>query len=305
MTEINIQKSTLSIIFSEPATIFDLISNGIIITDENSYIIYTNPAFSKITGYSKTEVNGANPGMLHSGRHEREFYQDMWEKILNQGFWEGEIWNRRKSGQIFPEFLTITRINQPATNKFYYIGVFSDISFLKKDVAKKLHLAFYDPLTELPNRNLYLERVNHIIHGMKDDKQRSIVIFYMDLDHFKQVNDTYGHCTGDKLLKVVGERLAAMTRSGDTIARMGGDEFTAILTTMTDKTSAIGFANRIQKKIEEPYHIDGHLINISISIGISFYPADSKNVDTLLDDADQAMYAAKKIGSTVVCFDTL
>lgn len=283
--------------------IFDYINNGITITDKNSSILYTNPTFTAITGYSKKEAKGENPAILHSGRHDKKFFEHMWQDIVAHGFWEGEIWNRRKSGEIYPEYLTISKLPQTDEDDFLYIAVFSDISFLKKDITKKLHLAFYDPLSELPNRNLFLDRVNQGIENAKNEPDKTIAIFYMDLDKFKHVNDTYGHCVGDQLLKLVGQRLSSIVRAGDTIARVGGDEFTALLTTVVDKLSVSHFAKRILDSIEKPFMIDGHKIDISISIGISFYPKDSHTVDELLINADKAMYVAKKSGTKIVSYD--
>ena len=284
--------------------IFDYVSNGITITDKHSKIIYINPAFSKITGYTREEIIGKNPGALHSGRHGKPFYDDMWQQITSKGFWNGEIWNRRKSGEIYPEFLTISKIQQDNSNNFFYVGIFADISFLKKDIARKLHLAFYDPLTELPNRASYLDRINKAMERKEANLESTFVIFYMDLDKFKQVNDTYGHCIGDKLLKQVGHRLTSVIRSGDTIARMGGDEFAAILTTDIDKQAATALAKRILNQIETPFLIDNHTLNISISIGIVFYLYDaSNNLETLLSHADQAMYKAKKTGTKIEIYN--
>lgn len=279
--------------------VFDYIQNGITITDENSTILYTNPGFSRITGYTKEEAKGNNPGILHSGRHELEFFQKMWSDIKNKGFWEGEIWNRRKTGEVYPEYLTISKICHGDSDHYYYMAVFSDISYLEKDVEKKLYLAFYDPLTELPNRNLYMDRVNKTIELAKAESQKAVVIFYMDLDKFKQVNDTYGHFMGDQLLKAVGKRLKSITRAEDTIARIGGDEFAAILISDCKRDSVLEFAKRIVNDIEKPFLINDHEINVSISIGISFYPQDTDKVETLLSNADKAMYIAKKSKSQI------
>jgi len=276
MVEKDLHQHILINLEQEPI-IFDYINNGITITDKNSSIIYTNPTFTKITGYSKEEAKGENPGILHSGRHKHDFFKEMWQKIMTNGFWEGEIWNRRKSGEIYPEYLTVSKIPQGDPDDFLYIAVFSDISYLKKDISKKLHLAFYDPLSELPNRNLFLDRVHQSIEDTKNDSD-IIAVFYMDLDKFKAVNDTYGHCVGDQLLKVVGKRLAAAVKSGDTIARVGGDEFTALLTTVVDEASAFHFAQRILNSIEKPFVIDGHTIHISISIGMSFFPTPERSI---------------------------
>lgn len=299
MTQEKNLKNNLLIDLNSPSTIFNYINNGITVTDDNSTILYTNPAFTKITGYTAEEVKGKNPGMLHSGQHDKHFYEQMWQSIIDHGFWEGEIWNRRKTGEIFPEFLTISKVNQFSSDKPLYIAIFSDISFLKKDIEKKLHLAFYDPLTELPNRALYLDRVNKSVQQTNNSTEKNLAVFYMDLDKFKPVNDAYGHCVGDELLKMVGQRLAAITRAEDTIARIGGDEFAVILTFHGDKKFVSDFSKRIINSIEEPFLIDGNTINISISIGISFYPYDTDNIDTLLINADKAMYVAKKKGSKI------
>lgn len=305
MTQDNNSKKFIFIDLKKTPIIFDYISNGVTITDMKSTILYTNPAFTRITGYSQEEAKGDNPGMLHSGRHDKKFYENMWEQIINQGFWEGEIWNRRKSGEIYPEYLTISKIPQKDENDFLYIAIFSDISFLKEDIDKKLHLAFFDPLTELPNRNLYLDRVRQSAENTRRTGGKSIAVFYMDLDKFKSVNDTYGHFVGDELLNFVGMRLSSIVRKGDTIARIGGDEFTVILTNIHDKQSASHFAERIIEAIEKPFIIEGHKIEISISIGISFYPDDTDNIDVLLTNADEAMYKAKKTGVKIMTHDEM
>ncbi|KTD05356.1 GGDEF domain-containing protein [Fluoribacter gormanii] len=274
----------------EEKRIFDLVKNGMTITDANSTIIYVNPAFTTITGYNKSEAIGNNPGMLHSGYHGKDFYEQMWADITNKGAWEGEIWNRRKSGQIYPAYLTISKIHFANSDQLFYLAIFSDITFLKSDIKNKYHLAFYDPLTELPNRNLFRERVNKISDNKFDEKT---ALLFMDLNKFKYVNDTFGHCVGDKLLKLVGRRFATITRKDDTIARVGGDEFVAIVTINEDSWLE-NYANRIVYAVEQPFVIDGNKINVSISIGISIYPKDTDNVDQLIEYADKAMYYAKK-----------
>lgn len=284
--------------------IFNHMNNGILITNKHSSIFYVNPAFSKITGYSREESIGRNPGMLHSGRHDVQFYKEMWNSIEGNGFWEGEIWNRRKSGEIYAELLTISTITSKSTpENFFYIAAFSDISFLKKGTDRNMHLAFYDPLTELPNRNSYLEQVNRVFSTVMNNPKKMIAVMYMDLNKFKQVNDTYGHCAGDDLLKMVGERLSATTRTTDFIARIGGDEFTAIISGDANRLSVSKFAERIIESIEKPFLIQGHDIQISISIGISFFPKNANTIDELLSKADKAMYQAKKSGVRLVYYD--
>lgn len=304
MNKVNELHKNILINLEQLGTIFDHISNGITITDKNSVILYTNPGFTRITGYSKEEAKGENPGILHSGQHNKDFYAAMWQKVISDGFWEGEIWNRRKSGEVYPEYLTISKLSLNKSEEFCYVAIFSDISYLEKDVEKKSHLAFYDPLTELPNRNLYLSRFNQLLNDVNYKNDRIITVFYMDLNKFKQVNDTYGHLIGDKLLHLVGQRFKKTLRSGDTIARIGGDEFTAVLTTIADKITAKNFASRILESMEKTFMIENHQINISISIGICFYPQDGVQIDMLLNNADKAMYRAKKSGSHIEFYET-
>lgn len=289
----------LSLTPNNPNNIFDRIQNGILITNCQSQVVYTNPAFSRMTGYSAEELLGQNPGMLHSGRHDKEFYEDMWKNIKDKGYWEGEIWNRKKTGEIFPEYLTISSLIGVDEYICNYIAISSDISYLKKDIAKKMKLAFYDPLTELPNRSLYHDRVNQAINRGKADATLKHAILFMDLDKFKQVNDTYGHLVGDHLLKLVAERLSSIIRTGDTIARVGGDEFTAILNGISSKSDVDHTAKRMVDAIEKPFVVDGHKVQVAISIGICFYPIDGHQVDDLLAAADKAMYKAKKEQSKI------
>lgn len=289
----------LAISGSERSNIFEYIENGILITDCDSKIVYANPAFSRICGYSNEELLGRNPGMLHSGRHDKKFYEAMWNSLKEKGYWEGEIWNRRKSGEIFPVYLTISSLIGVDNYECNYIAIISDISYLKKDVYKKLKLAMYDPLTELPNRTLYRDRVSHALKHAKTNPDIKHAILFMDLDKFKQVNDTYGHLVGDTLLKLVAERLSSVMRAGDTIARVGGDEFTAIFNNITNQSDIKQLTHRIVETIEKPFIIDGHKIEVSISIGVCIYPADGHLVDDLLAGADKAMYKAKRDKSKV------
>lgn len=291
----NLNKNTMNsflIDFKEEKRIFDLVKNGMSITDVSSTIVYVNPAFTTITGYDKSEAIGNNPGILHSGYHSKDFYEQMWADITNKGAWEGEIWNRRKSGQIYPEYLTISKIHLANSEQLFYLAIFSDITYLKGDIKNKYHLAFYDPLTELPNRNLFQERVSKIPN---DKVGKKTALLFMDLNKFKSVNDTYGHCVGDNLLKLVGHQLASVTRKEDIIARVGGDEFVAIIT-LNDESWLESFANRIVHAVEQPFVIDGNKIDVSISIGISIYPKDTDNIEQLVQYADRAMYHAKRHG---------
>ena len=187
--------------------------------------------------------------------------------------------------------MTISKVHLANSEQLFYLAIFSDITYLKGDIKNKYHLAFYDPLTELPNRNLFLERVHMIPDNKLDEKT---ALLFMDLNKFKQVNDTFGHCVGDKLLKLVGSRLVTITRKEDTLARVGGDEFVAIIALNNEESWLKNYANRIVHAVEQPFVIDENKINISISIGISIYPKDTDNIDQLIEDADKAMYHAKR-----------
>lgn len=276
-----------------PNNVFEYIQNGILVTDRNSRIVYVNPAFTRISGYSSKEILGSKPGMLHSGRHDKAFYESMWASIQKKGFWEGEVWNRRKSGVIYPEFLTISSLSDLTGHISYYVGVFSDIYDLKIEMYKKLKLAFYDPLTELPNRILYHDRLENTLKDSGKEPRPCHAIFFMDLDKFKAVNDTFGHLAGDKLLREVGQRLSTVIRAGDTVARVGGDEFTAMLNNVKDKAYVEEVAKRMVDAVEKPFKIDGVEVKPDISIGISLYPYDATGTDELISLADKAMYNAK------------
>lgn len=303
MSENNLIYVRLTFSSNEPNNVFEHIENSVLVTNCESEIIYSNPAFTRSTGYTAEEVLGRNPDFLHSGRHEQQFFDDMWACIKKQGYWEGEIWNRKKSGEIFPEFLTISSLINEEKNLCNYVAIFSDITHLKQDMYKKLKHALYDPLTELPNRTLYHDRMQTALHSGKMDPTLKHAILFMDLDKFKQVNDTYGHLTGDRVLKLVGERLSSVLRFGDTVARIGGDEFTAILYGIKDKSDVDQLAKRMVEAIEKPFMVDGHEIHISISIGVSLYPADAHQIEDLLARADKAMYNAKKNQNKVQFFE--
>ncbi|MCF6766720.1 sensor domain-containing diguanylate cyclase [Thiotrichales bacterium 19S3-7] len=245
--------------------LFDRVKNGITLTDENSKILYVNPAFSEITGYSKDDVIGGNPGILRSGYHDEAFYKKMWENIDNFGFWEGEIWNRQKSGKLYPSLLTITKLKNSDKKVSNYLAVFSDISFLEADNTEKINLAFYDPLTKLPNRLALEDQFNKTISAHKrkyynklvelQNKDKILILFF-DLNKFKQVNDTYGHVVGDKLLKNVASRLQSVMRSTDIIARFGGDEFVGIIPGITTAFEIKEYCSRILEAFVAPFKID-------------------------------------------------
>lgn len=273
----------------------DAALEGVMITNHESMICYVNRAFFDTTGYHKEEVIGKSPKLLRSGKHNNEFYRAMWRELANTGKWQGEIWNRRASGEIFPEWLNISTIYDDWQRPLYYVGVFSDIT-REETVRRRLHqLAYYDGVTHLPNRHLFLDRLKQQI--MQSRRSAApFALLVMDLDRFKTINDSMGHTTGDLLLLKVSERLSQLLRENDTIARMGGDEFMAILP-MVDTVHGAGLvAEKILESMAEPFDLDSRRYHISISIGISLYPDDGLDEESLIKHADIAMYKAKDSG---------
>lgn len=287
----------------EPDNIFENIQNGVCLTDKDSKIIYANPAYSRITGYEPKELIGANPGILHSGHHKAHFYEEMWKSIHEEGHWEGEIWNRRKEGEVYPSFLTISRITGDNPDDIFYMGISSDISFCREDDYRKLHFfAYYDPVTGLPNRTLFSEQLRHNVSLVESLPDSFFALLFLDLDKFKQVNDQFGHLAGDQLLVEVGRRLSGSIRTSDTVARLGGDEFVIILNGIKDKDTVIELTQRFISDIEKPFKIDGHEMSISVSIGVCFYPGSASTQEDLLRHADEAMYAAKRSDAKFVLY---
>lgn len=278
--------------------IFDDISNGVSITDENSIFIYANPAFTEITGYALHEIIGENPGILHSGKHGHKYYQTMWEAINAVGRWQNQIWNRRKSGEIYPELLTITRVLNN-TNKIYYVAIFTDISILEQKNKKQINLAFRDPLTSLCNRGLLEEKFNDYVNKYKRSQHKKIpayhemAVLFMDLNQFKSINDRYGHFAGDKILIFVAKALTRSARSVDTIARYGGDEFVVLLSNIKSKNDVIAFSQRLENNLKAGKQIKNIQIIPTVSIGVSFYPTTQTNYEQLIQQADEAMYYGK------------
>ena len=274
--------------------VFENSMDGIIITDAERNIISVNPGFTEITGYSTKEVLGKNPRMLSSGQQSQQFYQAMWASLNTTGSWRGEIRNRRKNGEFYPEWLTISRVLDEAGRVSNYIGVFTDISERKSAEARIQHLAYFDALTDLPNRILLRDRLEQAIIKAQRANEKVTVLF-LDLDRFKVINDTLGHAVGDELLKIVAQRLLGCVREQDTVARQGGDEFLAILPD-TDAEGAALVAQKIIAALANPCVIDGHEMYATPSIGISLYPDNATNLDELVKLADVAMYQAKDRG---------
>lgn len=284
------------------ASVFDATSEGIMVTDANLRIIMVNQSFGRTTGYTEDEVIGNSPQLLKSGRHDTGFYQEMWHTLRESGSWEGEIWNRRKNGEIYPEWLHINAIGDDEGMVRYYAGVFSDITQHQDLRAKLLHLAYYDVLTGLPNRQLFLDRLSHTIAQSKRSEEHFSILF-IDLDRFKDINDTLGHSFGDKFLAAVGQRLRDAVRESDTVARLGGDEFTVILQDTYQVADIAAAAEKILTSLaSSPLCIDGRELFISASIGVSRYPDDGMDADTLLMNADAAMFRVKEQGKGTVRF---
>ena len=271
---------------------------GISITDANGDILTVNSSFTTITGYALDEVVGRNPRLLSSGRQTREFYDDMWHSIDESGKWQGEIWNIRKNGEIYPQWLTISRVCDDHGNVTNYVGVFSDISERKSAEERILHQVYYDQLTDLPNRVLFTDRLNQVMGMAKRRQDHHFAVMFLDLDRFKLINDSMGHDAGDQLLQQAAHRLRGAVRESDTVARMGGDEFTIVLSEIASPQHASSVAQKILDAFHPPFRLNGEDVYVSVSIGISVYPDDGNNIEILLKNADMAMYRAKSAGGS-------
>ncbi len=294
LTEIH-QRKLLEADLRLSASIFAHLSSGLIITDAHGIIQSVNPAFSHITGYPADEVLGKSPKMLQSGRQTDEFYTEMWTSLKNKGYWQGELWNRRKNGEIYPQFQIMTAIRDENNRMTQFASIFTDITERKRHEELIHYQAYHDILTGLPNRSLFYDRLNHCVLQAKRHNTIFAVLF-LDLDRFKSINDTFGHDVGDALLKEVAQRLQKVIRESDTVSRFAGDEFTIILPEIGDMYNALQVAQKILDSFEPPVVIGECVLTISSSIGISLYPIHGEDADILLKHADQAMYRAKQNG---------
>lgn len=273
---------------------------GIVVTDAHSNIIMVNPAFTAYTGYDQDEVIGKTPQILSSGRHDRAFYEQMWRTINTEGQWQGEIWNRRKNGELYLEWLHISAIKNAAGEVVNYMAVFTDITERKRTEGRMRFLSYHDQLTGLPNRTLFADRMQQGLASAKR-KGHELALLFIDLDGFKQVNDSLGHDIGDALLMAVAARLRGCVRNMDTVARMGGDEFVIVLPEVGGPEDASKVAGKVLAMIDLPIDIAGKEVSVGASIGISLFPQDGKETDTLLRQADAAMYQAKFVGKDRYC----
>jgi diguanylate cyclase (GGDEF)-like protein/PAS domain S-box-containing protein len=270
----------------------DHTAEAVLITDAKTRIVYVNRSFTRVTGYTLNDVSGKTPHLLHSGRQTAAFYAHMWKCIDASGQWQGEIWNRRKSGEIYLEWLSITAVKGSTGKVENYLAIFSDITLRKQEEQELYDLATHDALTGLPNRFFFSERFRHAMVRAKR-ASHPVGLLYLDLDRFKPVNDALGHKCGDKLLQAVARRLKRSVREEDTIARLGGDEFAVILEHLSRPRDAAATATKILRALARPFLLEGHKARITASIGITVYPLDGDDVETLLKRADGAMYRAK------------
>ncbi|MBF0188497.1 MAG: diguanylate cyclase [Magnetococcales bacterium] len=267
-----------------------------IVNADDSIITDINPAFTQITGYPPEEAIGQKPSILKSGRHDAGFYQKMWTALINKDHWQGEVWNRRKSGELYPQWLSITAIRDERGQKTHYVGLFSDITNRKLAEQKLIHMAHHDLLTGLPNRLLLLDRL-HRAAANANRNNTTLALLYLDLDRFKPINDTHGHQAGDTVLRSVARRLCDVVRKSDTAARVGGDEFVVLLEDAGHRDDATQVAEKIIDSLSQPIVLEnGAECQIGTSIGISLFPNDALDPETLIQRADLAMYNTKESG---------
>lgn len=270
------------------------INEGVVITDANNCIVFVNKAFSAITGYALEEVRGKDPKFLKSGRQPASFYHGMWKELKEKGCWQGELWNRSKTGEVYSEWLSIVLLYAEDGSVQNHVAVITDVTARHKMEQTMLQYAYYDPLTELPNRRLLLDRLAHTLKIAKRRKESFAVLFF-DLDGFKKINDTLGHDAGDSLLVEVGQRLQKCFRESDTLARIAGDEFVGILVAV-DRQEAQRIGKRCLTILREPCTLAEGSIPIQASCGIAVYPEHADTPEGLMKKADEAMYQAKAKG---------
>ncbi|WP_236725652.1 putative bifunctional diguanylate cyclase/phosphodiesterase [Candidatus Reidiella endopervernicosa] len=272
-----------------------------IISDAKNRVEMVNEAYCNITGYSRSEIIGNSPGQMKSGVHDADFYNEMWRTISETGCWSGEIWDKRKNGEIFPKWLSIRAIKDRIGHVRHFVGIFTDISELKEKELHLERLAYFDLLTAVPNRLQFSERLKQEIQAASRGDHQLAVLF-IDLDRFKAVNDCYGHDIGDEVLKEAVSRMQSCVRDSDVLARLGGDEFTLLMTSGDAEQGAVSVADKIIDIISKPIVFDQHHIEIGVSVGISLFPRDGTNFEELMLNADRAMYHSKESGGGTITF---
>ncbi|MBK1672293.1 hypothetical protein CKO35_03055 [Ectothiorhodospira shaposhnikovii] len=275
--------------------VFQAAAEGIMVTDVHQCIVAVNPAFTEITGYSRDDAIGKTPSLLKSGQQDESFYKNLMSQLQSSGYWRGEIWNRRKDGSIYPEWLTISAVRDDQGLITHYVGVFSDISQIKEAQRQLEFMAHFDPLTGLANRALFKDRLTHSLRRIQRHGS-SLALLFIDLDRFKTINDTLGHSLGDRLLQTVAKRMTDNVRASDTLARLGGDEFVLLLENDASMENIQSLCQKILGVLKNPIRLDEHEVVVTASIGIALYPDDGRDADTLLKHADLAMYHAKSEG---------
>jgi diguanylate cyclase (GGDEF)-like protein/PAS domain S-box-containing protein len=281
--------------------VFEYAADGIMVTDANGLILSVNPAFTEITGYTQAEAVGRNPRFLKSDHQDRHFYEALWSELLTCGRWQGELWNRRKTGEVFLERQTIRMIRNSENEGVRYVSVFSDVTDAWRKNERIRHLAFHDHLTDLPNRSVLMDSLTGEI-AVAEHEAQCIAVMFIDLDEFKAVNDRFGHDAGDFVLEQVARKLQGLTRSTDLVARIGGDEFVTVLFNTRSHEPAARIAESIIEAINEPLCVDGKLAHVGVSIGIAMYPEHGRTAADLIRKADAAMYAAKAAGKNAYRF---
>ena len=279
----------------QAAVVFDCTREGVLVSDRRGVIVHVNRALVEITGYPVEEVLGRRPNMFKSGRHGPEFYQAIFKSLEQSGEWHGEIWNRRKSGEIYPQWQTVRSITDDKGQVSHYVAVFSDISAIKNSQTELARLVHHDPLTDLPNRLLFTDRTEQTLASAQRH-QTGCALLMIDLDHFKIINDSLGHNVGDLLLKAVAERLLSVFGKGFTVARLGGDEFAVLVDSCAQVSQAAVLAQQVLEVMKAAFDIDRHQLFISASVGISVFPSDALNAEQLLRNADSALFKAKSSG---------
>jgi diguanylate cyclase (GGDEF)-like protein/PAS domain S-box-containing protein len=277
------------------ASVFEYAREGVLITDPNGRILDVNRAFSEITGYRHEEVVGQTPHLLKSGYHRPEFYQALWQNLREKGCWYGEIWNRHKNGEIYAQMTSISAVPTPSGEVAHYVSIFSDITLSRKYQRQIERMAHYDGLTQLPNRTLLADRLQMAVAQTRRGG-KLLAVAYLDLDGFKPINDALGHLAGDQALVEVAKRLRNSVRIGDTVTRLGGDEFVVLLSGLATSDECQHTLDRILNVLASPYFVASHRFEMSASIGVTLYPQDEVDPDTLIRHADQAMYIAKQAG---------
>ncbi len=283
------------------SAVFEHTMDGVLITNAQNRIVHVNDSFVQITGYAPNEVIGKDPKLLRSGVHDKHFYHQMWEQIEQNGYWQGEITNRKKNGEIYIEWLSINAIRNDKGEVENYIGIFSDVTHQRKDAQQQAFLATHDPLTGLSNRLLLNDRLEHAINHANRFNQ-CIAVIFCDLDDFKPINDTYGHSVGDEVLKEIASAFREILRKEDTICRFGGDEFVILIEELKSFEYLQGILEKLRAISERIFIIDNIRLQVGMSIGASLYPNDANSPEMLLDRADKAMYKAKHSGKNKIAY---